>query len=123
MSKHTPGPWVWGAANQGPKDEDGFETWGPIDIATFKSPGFCGNPELAGKDGARVISAGGGEYWPVYQDGDRGVADARLIAAAPDLLELLDRAYEALMETDTGGGGPHSLTYQIRQLLRKVERG
>ena len=61
MSKHTPGPWIWG------KDYDGLYGAGPDnDVLTF----------------ARYEG-----MWLAY--GSHREADARLIAAAPELLAAL----------------------------------
>lgn len=69
MSKHTPGPWQWRPIM------DGFYH------------------ELVGADDMRVHSDGSacGEYGP---DIDVAGPDARLIAAAPDLLSALERINE-----------------------------
>lgn len=90
MSKHTPKPWRWMANDQGPADEDGFLTPGPIDIATFRSPGYYGNPRLVGKDNQEVI--GCDEYGIL--DGatpEERIANAKLLELAPDLLEFVEK--------------------------------
>ena len=79
MSKHTPGPWV------AEYDEYGDEIW-------FGGRG-CGTwtigPAYIGGDG-------------LTQEGqERMAADARLIAAAPELLEALDN----LLKVIDGEGG------------------
>jgi hypothetical protein len=77
MSGFTPGPWVW---------TNGSE---PIDISTYESPGYYNNPELRGANDEMVV--GCDEYWIVGPclDEAQMVANARLIAAAPDLLKAL----------------------------------
>jgi hypothetical protein len=67
--KHTPGPWRFGV--------DGDEK--PFD---YKGPGYYQNPSIFGPDWQEVV---GCEEYYVFS----GPADARLIAAAPDLLEAL----------------------------------
>ena len=76
MSKHTPGPWQWMADKQ------------PIDIATYKSPGFYNNLELYGPKDEPVIECG--KYTVV-----RELANAHLIAAAPNLLAELQNIANA----------------------------
>lgn len=77
MSKHTPSPWVWMA------DELDHV---PIDIRTYKSPGFYANAELRGESGDPVIVCG--EY-DVLGFGESRIPNALLLAAAPDLLAAL----------------------------------
>jgi hypothetical protein len=99
MRMHTPGPWRFGL--------DGEEK--PFD---YEGPGYYGNPSIFGPDGQEVV--GCDEYY-VF----RGPDDARLIAAAPDLLEALkalraaigkctpteaiaaDQAFAAMEQADT----------------------
>jgi hypothetical protein len=70
-TKHTPGPWTFRAEPDGPEV--------PFD---YTGPGFYDNPTLYGPSGEHVV--GCDEY---YVFG--GPADARLLAAAPDLLAAL----------------------------------
>jgi len=96
-AQHTPGPWIWTADGLGPEDEYGCRARGPVDVGAFVSTGYCGNPILVGADGEDIVSGGGGEYTP-YHGPDRAteVANARLIAAAPDLLETLSHVLARL---------------------------
>ena len=96
-AQHTPGPWIWTADGLGPEDEYGCRARGPVDVGAFVSTGYCGNPILVGADGEDIVSGGGGEYTP-YHGPDRAteVANARLIAAAPDLLRVLRRLVDEL---------------------------
>jgi hypothetical protein len=75
---HTPGPWGW---------TDGEK---PIDIATYESPGFYQNPQLRSESGEDIV--GCDEYWTIGPMGndEEVVANARLIAAAPDMLAALN---------------------------------
>ena len=73
MSKHTPGPWMFGIRG----DEKPIEK--PFD---YCGPGFYDNPAIFGSDGNEVV--GCDEYMIFNSE-----ADVRLIAAAPDLLEVL----------------------------------
>jgi hypothetical protein len=117
MAKHTPGPWVW---------TDGYKL---VDISTYESPGYYNNPELRGPNGTLIV--GCDEYWiigPIEQN-DEMVANARLIAAAPDLLEALkaihamwENAFPLDFQKDTTTGiGP--VWAQVRAALAKVEGG
>lgn len=91
-SKHTPGPWRW-TANYEPAELE-------IDIGTYESPGYWGNPTLMAGD---VCVVGCDEYWIL--GGDKydpdGRANARLIAAAPDLLEALKELLELIRQEYT----------------------
>ena len=64
MSEHTPGPWMVYA--------DGIEAGPEGGFRPFGGCGCCGSP------------------WMNGADSETAKADARLIAAAPDLLEALD---------------------------------
>jgi hypothetical protein len=80
MSKHTPGPWMFGIRG----DEKPIEK--PFD---YCGPGFYDNPAIFGSDGTEV--AGCDEYMIFNSE-----ADVRLIVAAPDLLEAAKHALETL---------------------------
>lgn len=69
-SKHTPGPWFFGIS--------GSPERGPVPF-DYRAPGYYDNVGIFGADGEEVV--GCSEY-EVF----RSPADARLIAAAPDLL-------------------------------------
>lgn len=73
MSKHTPGPWV--VDEKWPNTR--FPSYMPIS-------GAIGQPQEH-RALANVVTAIGGER---YEEGE---ANARLIAAAPDLLKALER--------------------------------
>ena len=69
---HTPGPWVvGGACSHGAK----VVSRGAAGV----SVAWCGCNTIAGQDGSHSI------------DGDEAEANARLIAAAPDMWDLLSR--------------------------------
>jgi len=73
MSKHTPGPWMFGIRG----DEKPIEK--PLD---YCGPGFYDNPAIFGSDGTEVV--GCDEYMIFNSE-----ADVRLIVAAPHLLETI----------------------------------
>ena len=74
---HTKGPWFFGIRG------DDYE---PIEKPfNYKGSGFSENPIIFAKDGTEIV--GCDEYYIFNSE-----ADARLIAAAPDLLEALMEA-------------------------------
>jgi hypothetical protein len=84
MSAHTPGPWRFGI-----RDCEAFIEK-PFD---YTGPGYIENPSIFGADGTEVV---GCDEYMVFS----GEADARLIAAAPDLLEAARKACQALLYAD-----------------------
>ena len=82
VTKHTPGPWV-------ADDNEGFSMW---KIYSRMSPS---GSWVQGPCVAKVIG-----------DSAEADANARLIAAAPELLEALEKALDAL-----GGNDPYDLGY------------
>ncbi|CUJ58749.1 Uncharacterised protein [Achromobacter xylosoxidans] len=76
-TKHTPGPWYL-RTNRHP-ETDG-RPWGWLDLHP------PGSTEKAQPSGVRVT----------WTKGDRSEANARLIAAAPELLEALEWALRAM---------------------------
>lgn len=107
-SKHTPGPWRWESGEK------------PIDIATFSNPfTYCDNPTLVGQ-GGEVLSCGG-EYdmiRPYLLDNkEQYIANARLIAAAPELLAALEESLVFLDDDD-----PKGLTaIYVRSVIAKAK--
>lgn len=100
MSGHTPGPWGYIAAN---------EHHGSYVVGPFGSD-VCDCYTMSNLAAASVRN--GGESYPVQFQGDQADANARLIAAAPDLLEALTKlsneargwlsAYEIKMRDTVG---------------------
>lgn len=95
MAKHTPGPWKW-------VRESGGEA---VDLDGFECYGFYDNPVLISPSGECVISAGEGEYCPIVglgdeENGKRAAANARVIEAAPDMVNELEGALAALRNPD-----------------------
>ena len=79
MSKHTPGPWTFGLCEF---SEDLLEFRVSEKPFDYRGPGYYDNPSIYGADGKEVV--GCDEYYAFS-----GPANARLIAAAPELLEAL----------------------------------
>jgi len=69
MRKHTPGPWRISAESQSIVEQD--------------------NQAIGSKLGLLIATAHGYTDSGYFPDDDEGVANARLIAAAPELLEAL----------------------------------
>lgn len=112
MAEHTPGPWTW---------TDGEN---PIDIATYESPGYCGNPELIGSDGEHVV--GCNEYWtigPITGPQEIVVANARLIAAAPDLLSCVESMLKHIDAARMLTPGSKAWSEEARAAIAKATGG
>lgn len=104
MSEHTPGPWQW--------TSDGHPI---IDLARFRSPGYYNNPELHGPNGEDIITCG--EY-TVHNK----VEDARLIAAAPELLNALEMAEATIVRLERHAPGSAQGTLDVvRAAIAKAE--
>lgn len=94
-SKHTPGPWAIRLGQS------------VVEIRT-----------TAGLPIAQTTS---GHYWQNF--GPEAEANARLIAAAPDMLEALRHAeailsYAPEMSTNKNGAGPNTSTHHALRLVR-----
>ena len=79
MSKHTPGPWVFGILSWGEGAKEGVEEK-PFD---YSGPGYYENPSIMDKNGNEIV--GCGEY-DVFSSPE----NTRLMVAAPDLLKALE---------------------------------
>lgn len=75
MSKHTPGPWMFGIRG----DEKPIEK--PFD---YCGPGYYDNPAIFGSDGTEVV---GCDEYMIFNSED----DVRLIVSAPYMLETLKK--------------------------------
>lgn len=97
MSKHTPGPWVW--------DEDG---------AALRAPG------------KRIVLRDGEGIWNLWNNpslkGGMGEANARLIAAAPDLLEALQRVLRHI-PAEAGGASLSDDVHRAQKAIAKAIKG
>ncbi len=83
--KHTPGPWTYGDWITGKHGDSGNSVW--VEVWNIEADGSKGLPFIACKHHDQV-------------------ANARLIAAAPELLEALQEAKAALEWCVEQGGGP-----------------
>ena len=93
--KHTPGPWaVWPTADS------------MIDVAVGPAVGGVAVCQIVTADGRGINTD---------EAMERGNANARLIASAPDLLDLCERALRALSEDDFP-----SLRDDLREAIRRA---
>ena len=75
MSAHTPGPWTVGG-------RFAYDTTDGSDMFQYTIVG-----QIGGKEGRTIAEVG------LWRDRPNALADACLIAAAPELLEALDRMH------------------------------
>jgi hypothetical protein len=80
MSKHTPGPWMFGIRGEEKPIEKPFD---------YSGPGYYENPGIFAADGTEIV--GCDEYMIFNSPGD-----ARLLTAAPDLLKVLEECRNAI---------------------------
>jgi len=104
--KHTPGPWHWDSQDD------------VID---------CGNlPALRAANGETICHFGDDtDYYPT-EGNPPSEADARLIAAAPELRAALEELYalvrgESPRLLDEDSGGDANLDIEIRNLLATID--
>jgi hypothetical protein len=100
--KHTPGPWHY---------EPSTVHHGPYVIAEFGGD-VCDCYTMSNLAGASVRN--GGDSKPIHFHGERADANARLIAAAPDLLEAAKAALNFIANTE----GELGITLNSGDLLR-----
>jgi hypothetical protein len=92
-TQHTPGPWIFGIRDFDDECKRVFIEK-PFD---YKGPGFFDNPGIFGADGTEVV---GCDEYSIFNSPE----DARLIAAAPDLLEALKEMLDNHEDACTGYG-------------------
>lgn len=114
---YEPGPWKWVRESSGEA----------VDLGGFKCLGFYDNPVLIASGRAIIISAGDGEYCPIVglgdeDDGKWAAANARLIAAAPELVEALEEMCDLMDDVRQGHYKPDSFTTSVhRALLARIK--
>ena len=101
MSKHTPGPCKWW--------DEATERPAQYDLA-----------QLLGKDGEHIFTMYGGAGEKALGNSTKGRANARLIAAAPEMLGLLRKTVDVLPCTDAHDLEP-DLQDNIEALIAKIE--
>ena len=97
MSKHTPGPWKVESSSK-----DGSR------VTAIALVAWCGANSCFGVDGNQFISA------------KQARANARLIAAAPELLEALKALDSAFMSHTLWNGEPPVEIVQARAAIAKA---
>ncbi len=103
MSKHTPGPWIYAR--------------GPSGIATVA---WCEDYAI-GPDTGR-----GNPSQANYDDHGDAESDARLIAAAPELLaacRAIDKEWSEFWPEGPDGGKPPGRVFDIGKTTRQIWRG
>ena len=101
VMEHTPGPWV-------------------IDHET-RPAGVCVVYNTSHPNGFVYIRGALG-YWDA--DRDENMANARLIAAAPELLEALELMLDAFLDTEgSHGDREQAATEAARAAIEKATRG
>lgn len=107
--KHTPGPWEYVPSNEnhGPYVTNG---WGSGDICDCY---VMSNPSA-------LAICNGGTSKPIHMQHDEADANARLIAAAPDLLEALK---EIVGNGNATGRSPQIMVNIARVAILKAEGG
>ena len=113
MSQHTAGPWRWVESSDGLKTPEGHALYGNL-------------PALVAADGTAICDFGDDEqYYPMAGNAPSD-ANARLIAAAPEMYALLDTLAKTFTDTSTyvAQVNLHSMSplmYDIRALLARLD--
>jgi hypothetical protein len=98
-TKHTPGPWDYSAKLSASENHRGFRIW---------------------EHGDSWVLA---DVMPMDEDGKQGEANARLIAAAPELLEALQECKQLLdMVLCVSGGLPPEANGPAAKALAAVRK-
>lgn len=110
-TKHTPGPWIWCP------EESCFRAL----VDSNGSPCEREDAELVFSLGDEAIAAdveAGAIKWADFHPSD---ADARLIAAAPELLAACAGLLDALRTSGVGNGAIRFAEYQARAAIAKAQ--
>jgi len=112
-TQHTPGPWIFGIRNYDDDCKPGFVEK-PFD---YVSPGYYDNAGIFGADGTEIV---GCDEYPIFNS----PADARLIAAAPDLLKALkDALFHVENQGDVGVDEWIACERKARAAIAKATEG
>ena len=120
MKKHTPGPWHW-------VNPDNDSVWdGKTDTASLRTIKEYGKNETKVINGDSYTSFALPKFVLDYVEGIENIADARLIAAAPDLMaaaELLLQQYDSSGDFTMGGNLTNEPFLLFRAALARAKDG
>lgn len=117
-TQHTPGPWHW-------VNPDNDSVWdGKTDTASLRTIKEYGKNETKIINGDRYTSFALPKFVLDYVEGIENMADARLIAAAPDLLAalsgLLDEGLKSTGDKQVDDEVHHFWVSQARAIIAKA---
>ena len=101
---HTPGPWDFGN-----------------EIHLISNGGIYDGQDMSEEVFDATVFAGTGEDWEQIATGITSEDNARLIAAAPDMLAMLEELREgALLSWWDGAGVPVGIVERLDEVIRKA---
>ena len=109
-AKHTPGPWEYIPSNEnhGPYVSNGWGAGDICDCYTMSKP-------------SELAVCNGGTSKPIHFQHEEADANARLIAAAPELLEALEQCQKALSMMITPAQIEQTSTLQAFAIATEAE--